>query len=183
MSGINRRALLTRTSKMLASFRSVVDYRDKSAETVLSDWNRYPEIWAGTNEILSMEMGAKFSYLHQVRLETLDKAHGNTLSAEILSNMCLQYNTVFQMYARVRVDSFEYECILVNHYVKYLESILRLGAYTHITISETSNGNWRVCSRYIKRLMQDERISTDKKADWNRLSVIMKSICDSSEEG
>lgn len=182
VSGINRRALLTRTSKMLASFRTVVDYRDKSAETILSDWNRYSEIWTGTNEILSMEMGAKFSYLHQVRLETLDKAHGNALSAEVLSNMCLQYNAVFQMYARVRVDSFEYECILVNHYVKYLESILRLGAYTHTTISNTSNGNWRVCSRYIKRLMQDERISTDKKADWNRLSVIMKSICDSSEE-
>ena len=182
VSGINRRVLLTRTSKMLASFRNIVDYRDKSAETVLSDWNRYSEIWAGTNEILSMEMGAKFSYLHQVRLETLDKAHGNTLSAEILSNICLQYNTVFQMYSRVRVESFEYECILVNHYVKYLESILRLGAYAHTTISETSNGNWRVCSKYIKRLMQDERISTEKKANCNRLSVIMKSICDSSEE-
>lgn len=181
VSGINRRALLTRTSKMLASFRSVVDYRDKSTETVLSDWSRYSEIWTGTNEILSMEMGAKFSYLHQVRQEALDKAHGKALNVEVLSNMCLQYNTIFQMYARVRVDSFEYECILVNHYVKYLESILRLGAYTHTTISDTSNGNWRVCSRYIKRLMQDERISTDKKADWNRLSVIMKSICDSSE--
>ena len=169
VSGINRRSLLIQTTKMLASFRKVVDYRDKSAETVLSDWNRYSEIWSGTNEILSMEMGAKFSYLHQVRLEIIDNAHGNKLGTDILMNMCLQYNAVFQMYSNARLDSFEYECILVNHYVKYLESILRLGAYTHTIISETSNGNWRVCSKYIKKLMQDERIVAEKKGQGVKL--------------
>lgn len=182
VSGTNRRAFLIQTNKMLASFRSIVDYRDKSAKTILSDWNRYSEFWAGTKEILTMEMGAKFSYLHQVRLEAVDRANGSSLSPEILSNICLQYNTWFQIYSRARVESFEYECMLVNHYVKYLEALLRLGAYTHTAISESSNGNWRVCSKFIKRLMQDERISTEKKADWNRLSVIMKTICDSSAE-
>ena len=181
ISGANRRAFLIQTSKMLGSFRTVVDYRDKNAKTKLSDWSKYSDVWKGTNEILGMEMSAKFAYLHQVRLESIDRANGNSLDAYCLTNICIQYNTVFQIYSRVRVESFEYKCALLNHYIKYLESILKLGAYTHTVIAETSNGNWRMCSNLIKELMQDERVNESKKADWNRLSVIMKAICESAD--
>lgn len=96
-----------------------------------------------------------------------------------MSTVCLQYNAWFQIYSGANVGTFDTDCMLVNHYVKYLDSILRLGAYTHTIIAETSNGNWRVCSELIKKLIQDERVSNEKKAEWNRLSVVMKSICDS----
>lgn len=181
ITGINRRAFLIHTTKLLASFRSIVDYRDRNATTVLSDWSRYPEIWVGTNEILIMEMGAKFAYLHQFRLELQENAQGEMLSPETLKDICVKYNSFFRMYSQVHVGTFEYEYILVNHYVRYLEAILKLGAQTHTAIFETSNGNWRTCSKFIKKLIQDEQVSTDVKADWSRLSVIMKSICDSSD--
>lgn len=181
ISGANRRAFLIQTSKMLVSFRTVVDYRDKNAKTKLSDWSNYSDVWKGTNEILFMEMSAKFAYLHQMRLESIEKANGNELDSDCLTNICIQYNTIFQMYSRVRLESFEYKCTLLNHYIKYLESFLKLGAYTHIVIAETSNGNWRMCSNLIKELMQDERVNDNKKADWNRLSIIMKAICESAD--
>ena len=181
ITGINRRALLIQTTKLLISFRSIVDYRNRSATTILSEWSRYPEIWVGTNEILIMEMSAKFTYLHQLRLEAQSNACTGKLSEETLTDLCEKYNTIFQIYSKVDVGSVEYECILVNHYVKYLQSMLKLGAYTHTAIAETSNGNWRICSKFIKRLIQDEYVKADIRADWNQLSVIMKSICDSSD--
>lgn len=179
VSGSSRKAFLIQTNKMLVSFRKIVDYRDKNTKTVLSDWSNYSTIWTGTNAILILELSAKFAYLHQMRLEKISNANGNKLSEDVLSTICLQYNTWFQIYSGANVGTFDTDCMLVNHYVKYLDSILRLGAYTHTVIAETSNGNWRVCSELIKKLIQDERISDGKKADWNRLSVIMKSICDS----
>lgn len=178
-SGLSRKALLTQTIKMLASFRKIIDYRNKYGKTILSDWSNYPIIWTGTNAILLMELSAKFAYLHQMRSERISSVHGNKLSEDVLTNICLQYNTMFQIYSGSRADTFDINYTLVNHYVRYLDSILRLGAYTHTVIAETSNGNWRVCSELIKKLIQDERVSNEKKAEWNRLSVVMKSICDS----
>lgn len=177
-SGLSRKALLTQTIKMLASFRKIIDYRNKYGKTILSDWSNYPIIWTGTNAILLMELSAKFAYLHQMRSERISSVHGNKLSEDVLTNICLQYNTMFQIYSGSRADTFDINYTLVNHYVRYLDSILRLGAYTHTVIAETSNGNWRVCSEFIKKLIQDERVSNEKKAEWNRLSVVMKSICD-----
>lgn len=179
VSGSSRKAFLIQTNKMLVSFRKIVDYRDKNTKTVLSDWSNYSTIWTGTNAILILELSAKFAYLHQMRLEKISNANGNKLSEDVLSTVCLQYNAWFQIYSGANVGTFDTDCMLVNHYVKYLDSILRLGAYTHTIIAETSNGNWRVCSELIKKLIQDERVSNEKKAEWNRLSVVMKSICDS----
>ena len=179
VSGTSRKSFLIQTNKMLVSFRKIVDYRNRKVETILSDWSNYSTIWEGTNAILILELSAKFAYLHQMRLERISTANGNKLSEDILTNICLQYNTMFQIYSSANVSTFDINCMLVNHYVKYLDSILKLGAYTHTVIAETSNGNWRICSQMIMKLIQDERVSTDKKTDWNRLSVIMKAICDS----
>ncbi len=179
ISGINRKVFLTNANDMLTSFRSVVDYRNVNTETVLSNWGRYPEVWKGTNEILSMEMSAKFAYLHHVRLDILEKLRGiSSLSDKVaaLNSICMQYNVVFQMYSRAGIDSFDFKCCLVNHYCKYLESILRQGEFTHSIIRDTSNGNWATCLRVIRVLHDDERVDIAKKAEWNKLATKMSSI-------
>ena len=78
------------------------------------------------------------------------------------------------------IDTFEYEYILTNHYIQFLNAVSSLGEQAKEKIKITSNGNWRICSKMLKRLSQDDRVSGEKKAEWNKLSVTMKKICDMS---
>lgn len=176
VTGINRKSFLIATTDMLASFRSIVDYRNKTSKSILSNWDRYHEIWEGANAILVMEMNAKFYYIHQIRQEKFKNAKKEKIDKNIVFDICVKYNFFFQKYSQVEIDSLGYKHLLVNNYVEYLESVLRLGEYTHAIILETSNGNWKVCAQYIKQLMQDDCIKTDIKVKWNRLSFKMKEI-------
>lgn len=182
ISGINRKVFLANTNELLTSFRSIVDYRDANANTILSNWGRYSDIWRGTNEILTMEMVAKFAYLHTIRLELLEKLRNTTNVSEknaAIVNICLKYNVVFQMYARTGIESSDFKYCLVNHYCKYLESILRQGEFAYSIIRETSNGNWASCLRIIRKLYDDESIEATKKAEWHKLSAKMSNILES----
>lgn len=173
LSGVNRKVLLIQSNELLASFRKIVDYRNKNTDTVLSQWGRYAEIWQGTNEILGMEMSAKFSYLHNLRLNAIEEQKNNIDSEEkrsIFFKIGVQYNMIFQMYSLSGIESIALKRCLVNNYVKYLESFLRLGSYTHKIILETSNGNWKICSNMMKELSCDEGIPENDKVSWNRLS-------------
>ena len=179
ISGFNRKVFLTNTSEMLASFRDIVDYRNAKTKTVLSNWSRYYEIWKGTNEILSMEMSARFNYLHNARIDAIGKLHSISSLSEkdaLLNSICKQYNTVFQMYSGAGIDSFEFKCCLVNHYCKYLESILRQGSFIHGIIRNTSNGTWAICHSLILSLYEDERVDISKKLEWNKIAVQMTNI-------
>lgn len=177
ISGNERRILLTNTNDLLASFRTIVDYRNKSSETILSTWNLYNEIWNGANDILVLEMSAKFAYLHNLRLEKTELLNINDASFDtVISNICMQYNVIFQVYANSKVKSFEFMWCLVNHYVKYLEAMLRLGNKTYSYITASSNGNWKMCSDLMKRLLDDDRVTNAKRAEWSRLSVVMSTV-------
>ena len=130
------------------------------------------------NDVLMMEMNAKFAYLHQARREAVEtlKNLTDTDKISILSKIARQYNGWFKVYSQAGFESFGLKLSLVNHYVKYLEAMLRLGSITHGFIIETSSGNWKVCSKIIKDLMLDDRIDETKKTNWNKLSTSMASI-------
>lgn len=179
ITGINRKVLLTNTNEMLTSFREVVDYRNSYSTTVLSNWGRYPDIWSGTNEILTLEIGAKFSYLHDLRISIADKYKNNTnafINSQELQDVCLKYNYLFQMYSPVARQSFDVKQLLVNHYVRYLEALLSYGEVSHGVIMGTSNGNWSVYLKMMRELDSDDRVNAAQKARCNKVSVVMSKI-------
>lgn len=179
ISGNKRRAFLIQTSRMLADFRSIVDYRDRSNNTVISNWVIYNEIWKGSNAILSMEMSAKFAFLHQLRLDTIErfKEKNAKPSIEEITTLCRQYNGIFDIYARANVKSVDIRCTLINNYLRFVNSILNLGTYTHPTLSKYLRDYWPTCYAIIKDLLQDEGISDESRSEWNRLSIVVKTIC------
>lgn len=176
----SRTILLTKTKDMLTEFRKIVDYRNRKAETILSLWNGYEELWRGTNDIVILELGAQFSHFHRLRVEQLGNMTSHNVDLDVVTNLCKQYNVLFQIYSRMEINTFEYEYILTNHYIQFLNSVSSLGEQAKEKIKITSNGNWRICSKMLKRLSQDDRVSDAKKAEWNKLSVTMKEICDMS---
>lgn len=176
----SRTILLTKTKDMLTEFRKIVDYRNRKAETILSLWNGYEELWRGTNDIVILELGAQFSHFHRLRVEQLGNMTSHNVDLDVVTNLCKQYNVLFQVYSRMGINTFEYEYILTNHYIQFLNSVSSLGEQAKEKIKITSNGNWRICSKMLKRLSEDDRVSDTKKAEWNKLSVTMKEICDMS---
>ena len=182
IGGTNRRILLMNLNDMLVSFRTIVDYRDRNATTILSSWTKYPEVWKNTNDVLMMEMNARFAYLHQARRDAVDTL--KNLSAkekvDVLSKVARQYNGWFKVYSQAGFESFGLKLSLVNHYTKYLEAMLRLGTITHRLMIETSSGNWKVCSDMMKNLMLDDRIDETKKTNWSKLSATMASLFSTS---
>lgn len=176
ITGSRRRAFLMETVDTLTSFRTIVDYREKTTETILSDWEKYPEIWSGTADVMAMEMGAKFSFLHEKRGEILKNNVNSEIPVETLSDLCLQYSYIFQVYAKGQTDSLGYQRTLVNHYAKYLCSILPLGTYTYGAVRENSAGSWSICSKMMQNLMEKKEISPEQQEEWVLLSGIMKNI-------
>lgn len=182
ISGTNRRILLMNINDMLVSFRKLVDYRDRKAVTILSEWTKYPELWRNTNDILMMEMNAKFEYLHKSRRDTVDSLKNVSDEEKItaLSKIARQYNGWFKVYSKVGFESFGLKLSLVNNYIKYIESMISLGDITHKFMIETSSGNWKVCSNIMKNLMLDDRIDESKKIKWIKLSATMVNMFDIS---
>ena len=178
ISGINRRILLMSLNDMLVSFRTIVNYRDRNATTILSSWAKYPDVWKNTNDVLMMEMNARFAYLHQARRDTIETLKNLSEAEKIdaLSKIARQYNGWFKVYSQAGFESFGLKLSLVNHYTKYLEAMLRLGPTTYGPLIETSNGNWKICSNIMKNLMSDERIDDVKKTSWSKLYATMTSV-------
>ena len=123
ISGTNRRILLININDMLVSFRTIVDYRDRNATTILSAWTKYPDIWKDMNDVLMMEMNAKFAYLHQARRDAVEtlKNLTDTDKISILSKIARQYNGWFKVYSQAGFESFGLKLSLVNHYVNTLK--------------------------------------------------------------
>lgn len=155
LQDINRTILLTQTKDMLAEFRKIVDYRNRKAETILSLWNGYEELWRGTNDIVVLELGAQFSRFHRLRVEQLGNMTAHNVDLDVVTNLCKQYNVLFQVYSRMEINTFEYDYLLTNHYIKFLNAVSSLGEQAKETIRFTSNGNWRICSKMLKRLSHD----------------------------
>lgn len=178
ISGANRRILLINLNNMLISFRTIVNYRDRNDTTILSSWTKYSDIWKSMNDVLMMEMNAKFAYLHQTRRDTVETLKNLSEADKIvaLTKIARQYNGWFKVYSQAGFDSFGLKLSLVNHYTKYLEAMLRLGPTTYELMIESSDGNWKTCSNIMKNLMSDERIDDVKKSTWNKLSTTMANV-------
>ena len=178
IGGNNRKVLLTNINDMLVSFRSIVNYRDRAATTVISSWTKYQDVWKESNDLMIMELNAKFAYLQQIRLDLANNLTNISDEEKLasLSKIAIQYNGLFRLYSRSGFESFGLKLSLVNNYTRFLEAMLRIGPITHKILIETFDGNWRVCSNIMRELISDDRIDEAKKIRWNKLSVSISNI-------
>lgn len=183
IKGNDRRNLLMNINDMLNSFRTIVDYRDESVVTILSEYEEYDNIWVDSNDILMIEMNAKFEFLHNLRKELIQKSIDNSDEDKvaIIYKISLQYNGWFKEYSKGCLKSFGLKLSLVNHYTKYLENMIRIDSDANSVLVATSNGNWKICSEFIKSLMRDDRIKEEKKARWCDLSSSMACLFNINE--
>ena len=59
--------------------------------------------------------------------------------------------------------------------------MIRIDSDKNSVLVATSNGNWKICSEFIKSLMRDDRIKEEKKARWCDLSSSMACLFNINE--
>lgn len=173
LQDINRTILLTQTKDMLTTFRKIVDYRNRNAETILSLWNGYEELWGGTNVILILELSAQFDYFHQMRIQKLGKMNEHNIDMKLFTDLCKNYNVLFRMYYAMGIDSYDFQYMLVQNYRRFLADVIDIGTIVFPVLFKYSTNNWLICRDLMIKLMASDKTSQSVKEDWNKLSVKM----------
>ena len=173
LQGVNRTILMTRTQELLQKFRTFVDYRNKSTATKLSQWDEYDTVWCGANIIVILELGSKFDYLHQIRMQKLSQMNEHNIDMEFFTNLCIDYNAIFRMYASRGIDTFEYRCMLVQHFRRFLEDVVDIGVVVYPVLFQYSKKNWQRCIDMMNHLSASGSVSSSVVADWKKLHAKM----------
>ena len=173
LQGVNRTILLTHTQELLSTFRNVVDYRNKNATTRLSMWNGYDEMWRGSNSIAFLELGAKFDYFHQLRMQKLGRMNEENIDMKFFADLCKNYNALFKMYYTMGIDTHEFQYVLVQHYRRFLEDVIDIGTIVYPVLFKYSTNNWNDCRNLMIKMTASAQVSQSTKEDWNRLSAKM----------
>ena len=179
LQGTNRLSLLRGTNDLRKAFCGIVNYRNKTATALLSKWSRYCEIQESATIITFVEMMTHFSNAYQQRVEcyeTLLMMDSLEEKKKKILELCQTYSALYQLYSSYDVGTFEYEYSLTNYYATYLIETLNLGAVAHDQICAANCGCWTKCANTMKKLIQDDRLSSSKRNEWIKLSNRMKQI-------
>lgn len=180
LQDINRSIFLNQTRDMFVEFRKIVDYRNRSAKTILSSWSGYDKVWKGANDIVLLELRAQFAYLHRQRIERLTNAASPDRS--VLTYFCKQYNALFRVYKNIDIQDNNYYYNLTGHYMRFLKAMLVQGESVYPVIQETSYKNWPCCLNMVNQLLHDGYVAEDIKQDWMKTMEYMKRICRTSDD-
>lgn len=173
LQGVNRTILLTHTQELLSTFRNIVDYRNRKSTTRLSIWSGYDKMWQGSNSIAFLELGAKFDYFHQLRMQKLSRMNEENIDMKLFSDLCKNYNALFKMYYTMGIDTHEFQYVLVQHYRRFLEDVINIGTIVYPVLFKYSTNNWNDCRNLMIKMTASDLVSQSTKEDWNRLSAKM----------
>lgn len=164
-----RAVLLNETKAMLSDFRKVINYRDISEKTLLSDRDDYKELWENASFIAVLELSAQFAYLNRIRNER------DNITPDALREISMQYSALFYMNAQ-KNNSFEFNNTLVNHFVRFLSEVSKIGEWTYPVIIETACEAWLKCLEIMVKLSDTGRVPDDRAAQWAKISHKMNEM-------
>jgi len=131
-------------------------------------WNGYDEMWRGSNSIAFLELGAKFDYFHQLRMQKLSRMNEENIDMKFFTDLCKNYNVLFKMYYTMGIDTHEFQYVLVQHYRRFLEDVI-----VYPVLFKYSTNNWNDCRNIMIKMTASDQVSQSTKEDWNRLSAKM----------
>ena len=165
--------------KVMDSFRSVVDYRDRNKETVLSSWTRYSDLhYTAVINVLAIEMNAMFELLNRKRDEAMEIAKKQSQRDQIaaLKNVAVFQDKYFMLYSEAVADSYGLKIIWANNYAKYINFMLSFGSAAHGMIFDICRYNWVTCSDYMHELTENDVVAKTTAEEWFRLIGDMKIV-------
>lgn len=174
LKNADRVAFLRATKELRKRYLEIVNYMDSHVETKLSNCDSYKELREEATSIINIDLLACKELVETNRLlkfEQLTSSNSMEEKKEIIKVIRNTYNVYFKEYSSYDVERFDYQVILVDFYMNYLESMMDLG---DIAIEDIINDKFTIlevkkCWDISINLKNRGVISKEKEIAWNRV--------------
>ena len=174
LNGADRIAFLKASKKIRELHLEIVNYLDAYADTKLSGCDRYKKLREEATVIINMDLLARIELARSDRLlqtEQLISANSTEEKKKIIRLIRDTHNAYFEAYSRYNVERYDYQIILVNFYMQYLDSMMDFGdmAIQEMVSDDPSRYEVKKCSEIIQKLISNDTIPENQKISWNRI--------------
>lgn len=174
LSGSDRITFLKESKKIRELYMEIVNYLDADADAKLSGCNQYKKLREEASVIANIDLLARIELVKTDRLlkvEELVSLNNVDKKKEIIRLIQNTYNAYFEAYSRYSVERFDYQIILVNFYMEYLDSMMNFGdiAVREMVNDDPSRFEIKKCSEIIQELISNDTIPETEKNSWKRI--------------
>ena len=174
LNGADRIAFLKASKKIRELHLEIVNYLDSHADAKLSGCDRYKKLREEATVIINMDLLARIELVRSSRslqTEQLISANSTEEKKKIIRLIRDTHNAYFEAYSRYDVERFDYQIILVNFYMQYLDSMMDLGdiAVQEMISDDPSRYEMTKCSEIIQKLISNDTVPETQMISWNRI--------------
>ncbi|MFR2580087.1 MAG: ATP-binding protein [Mediterraneibacter gnavus] len=174
LNGADRIAFLKASKKVRELHLEIVNYLDSHADAKLSGCERYKKLREEATVIINMDLLARIELARSNRLlqtEQLISSNSTEEKKKIIRLIRDTHNAYFEAYSRYNVERFDYQIILVNFYMQYLDSMMDFGdiAVQEMISDDPSRYEVKKCSEIIQKLISNNTVPETQKISWNRI--------------
>lgn len=174
LNGADRVCFLKSTKAIREQHLEIVNYLDRNIDAKLSGSSRYKQFREEATVIINIDLLARIEMAKTDRLlktEQLISSNNSDDKREILCWIRDIHNAYFKVYRSYDVERYDYNVILVNFYMQFLDSMMDLGeiALCQLRNNDPFRLELRECSSLIQKLMSQELIPEDQKISWIRV--------------
>lgn len=174
LNGADRICFLKASKTIREQHLEIVNYLDGKADAKLSKSSRYKQFREEATVIVNIDLLARIEMAKTDRLlktEQLITSNSSDDKREILCWIRDIHNAYFKVYRSYDVERYDYNVILVNFYMQFLDSMMDLGeiALSQLKDNDPFRLELRECSNIIQKLMSQELVPEDQKISWTRV--------------
>lgn len=162
----NHAIIFKHTQDLLISFRKIIDYLDKNSNTILSNWNLYPERWTATETILGYEMLSRFMFVHKNMEKAVDvfiQNPSDNTARKKFHDACIYVSVLFKNYKNAVAErSYNTKSQFVSLYINNIVDALKAGSQSYSIIYECTYDYWCECVEMLKELKEIFKLDKER---------------------
>lgn len=176
LNGADRITFLKASKKIRELYLEIVNYLDPHVDAKLSGCNCYKKFREEATGIINIDLLARIELVKSDRLlqtEQLISTNSIEEKKNIIRLIRDTHNAYFKNYSSYNVERFDYQIILVNFYLEYLDSMMDLGniAIQEMKSDDPSRCEVEKCSAIIQKLISDDNVPETQKDSWERIQT------------
>lgn len=152
----------------------IVNYIDRKASAKLSECERYGKLREEATVIVNIDLLARIEMARTERLtqtERLVSCNSTQAKEHIVIDIRDAANAYFKFYRSYDVERYDYQVILINFYLEFLESMMNLGevAVRCLLDNDPTRYEIRMCNEMVQKLKSNDLITDNQKISWMRV--------------
>ena len=173
LRGADRICFLKSTKAIRKAHLEIVNYLDKTAEAKLSGCDRYSILREEDIILIKVELLARKEMMADKKrqIEKVVLENNANQNKKIFEDFIDTANAYFKFYRSYDVERYDYQTILVNFYLEFLDEMMKLGdiAIQCLLKDELTRHEVRACNEIVQRLKVGGLVSNDTMIFWIRI--------------